>query len=184
MTQILENKAEISQAFKKYLESLDKTNERRILWNKDTKRQIVETLELIVSSFKYDWLVQRLEYIENYQTINVCLNNKGSGMIQNIKDSDTGYSVGHKYIKHGGYLAFCQSYNGNINVIIGFPYIDEWVLPMDTKVIATIEPSQVTEELITEYVITFLQTMTEWEGHDRPSDGYGQERKVVGYKMP
>jgi hypothetical protein len=173
MMRILEKHNSIKDAFDKYTDTLKKVNERRELWTNETKTNIINTLTLVKDTFKFDWQVQRLEGTKNYQTINICFNKKNSGIVDVKIDEVTGKEKGFKaYTKSGGYLAFCQSYNGKINVIIGFPYIDEWVSQMDAKVIDTIEPELVTEELISKHVVNFLETMTDWEGKDRESIGF------------
>jgi hypothetical protein len=173
MTRVLQNHDKVKTAFDKYVDTLKTVQERRQLWKTETKDKIIEILTLIQNSFKFDWHIQRLEQIENYQTININCNNQSSGMVETIIDNETGKPKKFKaYVKYGGYLAYCQSYNGKINVIIGFPYIEEWVTQKDAEVIATIEPNQMTEEMISQHVIKFLQTMTEWEGMDRPPIGF------------
>ncbi len=167
------NQEKLQEAFDKYLSTLTKTSERRKLWTSETKNIIIETLTAIQKTFKMGWRIQKLEQTENYQTINIHIDNHSSGIIQT---NNNGTSI-KSFTKYGGYLAYCQSYNGKINVIIGFPYIEEWVSQMDIKVIATIEPNEVTEELITNNIIHFLKTMEEWEGKDR------EPREPVGYKL-
>jgi hypothetical protein len=173
MTGELQNQEKVKVAFDKYVESLTKTNERRELWNTRIKEKIFEVLSLIENTFKFQWNVQKIETIENYQTINICCNDTSSGIIETIYESNTENPIKKKsFVKHGGYLAYCQSYNGKINVVIGFPYIEKWVDQMDSKVIATLEPGQITEASIIEHVTTFLQTMSEWEGRDRFPIGF------------
>lgn len=173
MIRVLQNHSNIENAFEKYIGTLKKTNERRELWTNETKAKIVETLTLINNTFNFDWHVQKIEGILNYQTINICFNNKTSGILDAETEPTTGkQKVAKAYIKYGGYLAYCQSYNGKINVIIGFPHIEEWVSKMDIKVIDTIDPSEVTEELISTHMVKFLDTMTEWEGIERTPIGF------------
>jgi hypothetical protein len=173
MTGELQNQEKVKIAFDKYVDSLTKTTERRELWKTETKEKIYEILILVENSFKFQWHVQRIEVIENYQTINISFNSMGSGLIETTYDEKTNKPIKRKsFIKHGGYLAYCQSFNGKINVVIGFPYIEEWVDQMDLKVIATLEPSQITETIITEHLICFLQSMSEWEGKDRNPVGF------------
>ncbi len=172
-TRILNKNDKVKIAFNRYIDTLKKTEERRELWKTETKNKLIDTLTLIQKSFKFDWRVQKLESDENYQTINIHCDSKNSGIVENKIDSSTGKVTGKKaYIKHGAYLAYCQSHNGRINVIIGFPYIDELVSKMDIKVIATIEPNQVSEDLISDHVIKFLNTISEWEGMDTPQIGF------------
>ena len=174
--EVLENYNMLKEAFDRYLNSLNKTNERRQLWTSEVKEKIFNILTTIHNSFKFDWHVQRLESVSNYQTINISCNSQNSGLVETFYDNNTGNPTNRKvYTKHGGFLSYCQSYNGKLNVIIGFPYIDEWVTEMDAKVIATIEPSTITQEIISEHVIKFLQIMSEWEGMDRPPIGFARQ---------
>lgn len=173
MNRELKNQEKVRIVFDKYVDSLTKTTERRELWKTETKEKIFEVLSLVEKTFKFQWHVQRIEVIDNYQTINICCNDRASGLIETIYEENTNNLIKRKsFIKHGGYLAYCQSYNGKINVVIGFPYIDEWVEQMNSKVIATLEPSQITETLITDQVIYFLQSLSEWEGKDRTPVGF------------
>jgi hypothetical protein len=169
----LEKHDSISSAVDKYKDSIKKVNERREIWTKETKSKIFETLTKVKDAFEQDWQVQRLEHTQNCQTINICFNSIHSGIVDINTDVVTSKEKATKaYIKHGGYLAFCQTYNGKIKVIVGFPYIDEWIAPMDPKVIDTIEPEKLTEELISKYVVIFIENMTDWEGKDRESIGF------------
>lgn len=172
----LKNHEKIKDAFEKYTKRLDKTSERRELWKNKTKEKIICTLELIQSHFKFDWHVQKLEDIENYQTINISCNSKSSGMIETERDFETGKVTKVKsYIKYGGYLAFGQSYNGMINVFIKYPYIEEWVKEMNVEVLDTIEPSKLSEEVISQFAIQFLNKLSTWEGTDRTPLGFKME---------
>lgn len=186
METISEMQNKVKQTFDKYLEALNKTKERRQLWINETKERIIKTLTLIEQTYKFDWHVQRLENVQNYQTINICCNTQNSGIIETTFDINSNKPLKTKaYKKYGGYLAYCQSYNGKINVIMGLPHVEEWVGEMNTRVITTIEPSNVTEEIILQHVIEFLQILTKWEGmEDMEDDGRARiERLPVGYKL-
>lgn len=172
MAGIIANQEKLQEAFDKYVSTLTKTSERRKLWTGETKNKIIETLTTIQNNFKMGWRVQKIEQAENYQTINIHIDQQNSGIVETKVDYEKNRTSRKAFTKYGGYLAFCQSYNGKINVIIGFPYIEEWVSQMEAKVIATIEPSEMTEEVITNHVIKFLETMEDWEGKDRAAIGF------------
>ena len=168
MERILNKQKKLKEAFEKYTESINKTNERRQLWKSETKGKIYDVLKLIEKNFKFDWHVQRLEDIENYETINISCNSKSSGLKETVRELGTENIKSSKvFVKYGGYLAFSQSYNGKINVFMKFPYIEEWVQEMNVEVFDTIEPVQITEELISDFVIKFLDKLSKWEGVDR-----------------
>ena len=50
--------------------------------------------------------------------------------------------------------------------MISFPTIENVVAREDPQQIGIFCPSDLTEEIITSHVITFLKKMTEWEGLD------------------
>ncbi|MFH7010852.1 hypothetical protein ACHRV5_03215 [Flavobacterium sp. FlaQc-52] len=172
----MKNQEKLKQAFEKYSDSLIQIQERRLLWKNETKEKIYEALKTIENEFKPHFHIQKIEHIENYQTINISFNSQNSGMIETVKDFQTGKITSFKpYLKHSGYLAFSQSYNGKINIFMKFPYIEEWILEMNVEVFDTIEPKLVTEELISEFVIKFLNKQSQWEGADRTPVGFKME---------
>jgi len=173
MRRVLNKHGEIKSAFDSYMGTLKQTEARRDLWKSETKDKLLDTLSLIEKDFEFDWHVQKIDLMDNYQTVNISCNNKNSGIVEREIDLDTGKIKRSKaHVKRGGYLAYCQSYNGKINVIVGFPSIDELVDEKEVKVIANIEPKQLTEELISEQVIEFLKLLSDWEGMDRAPIGF------------
>jgi len=172
----MEKKLKIDQEFKaaftNYTDCISKVESRRQLWEKETKEIIFESLTQITNDYPFHWHVQRLEHLSNYQTINICINNLNSGITEKEFD-DKGKLVHAKsYIKHGGYLAYCQSYNGKVNVLIVYPYIEEWVTQNEVNVIATLEPKEINKEKILKHLVQFLNEMSAWEGTERLPIGY------------
>ena|ERR1700722_15667131 len=177
MNKVLQNQEKVKNAFEKYTESLKKVEERRNLWNSETKIKIIETLTLVEQTFKFGWHVHKIENMDNYQTVNIQCSNVHSGIIENDIDFASGKITKRKvYRKEGGYLSYCQSYIGKIHVIIGIPFIEELVTPKNShEVIATIERQDLTEDIITSHVITFLEKLQEFESIDITQ---------IGYKLP
>ena len=175
MTEI-KNQEEINKAFDKYKNALDRIDERRLLWNSEIKSIIIKSLTNIQQTHKLNWEVQRIENLKNYQTINISFYTTNSGIVE-IKDKDSDEKGLKKFVKHGGYLAYSQLYHGKISVFIGYPHIDEWVEQMENEFINLYEPNEINEDLIESHVITFLDTMAEWEGTFKVQI----ERRKVGY---
>lgn len=172
MTRILKNQEKIKAAFDKYTEALNKTNSRRVLWTAETKIFLLETLTLIKETFPFDWAVQQIESIENFQAINLCCHAQPSGYIETLFDSTDKAIDKRSYVKYGGYLSYAQSYNGKINIFMEYPYIEEWVEQLEPQLFETLKPSEITEEKITQHVIKFLEMISQWEGTDRPHIGF------------
>lgn len=172
----MEKKLKIAQDFKtaftNYTDCLSKVEARRQLWETETKEIIYNSLTQITKDYKFQWHVQRLEHLTNYQTINISFNNLNSGISEKEYDKAGKLVHAKSYIKHGGYMAYCQSFNGKVNVLIVYPYIEEWVTQKEAKVIATIEPKEISNEKILQHLVQFLNEMSAWEGTDRPPIGY------------
>ena len=63
----------------------------------------------------------------------------------------------------GRFLNFSQLYNGDIVVIIGFPYVVELMEEINPLEIGKFHPSLITEEFIYDKVGIFLNKMIQWE---------------------
>jgi hypothetical protein len=173
MEHILNKHIEIEKAFNNYNSALEKTIKRRELWNSDAKPKLIATLEKIVKEFGFSWAVQRLESTQNLETINIKIHSQNSGIIELTNDENTGKITKRKaYIKHGGYLAFCQMFNGKVNVIVSHPSIESWVDKRPTSFLGTHGPNEITEDLIANYVIKFLDLMTEFESLESQKIGF------------
>ena len=74
--------------------------------------------------------------------------------------------VKHPFIKEGGYLFYTQIYSGKISVLMSLPIIENVVEREEPQQINILCPRDLKEETIVSHVVTFLKTMTEWEGLD------------------
>jgi len=162
----LKKQKEISAAFQTYRKAIDLTQTRRLLWESKKKDTIVEVLTMVTRSFQDDWFVQVLDDWKSFQTVNLSFGGQHSGI------STSSMTAFDTKIRKGGYLAYAQSYNGLIHVFVGYPVIEEITGQTEAKLIATLEPQDITEELIATHVIQFLDMLGEWEGLDKPLIGY------------
>lgn len=160
-TRILTFGHNIEKAVLRHQESLKKIEERRNLWVKDKKKELIDVLTLVSTTFSADWQCQNFKAAENLETVNITFNDHPVGIFEKS-------AAGVKsYPQSGGYLAFAQSFNGKIHVVVGYPNIEGITEQKAPDHLDTIEPTQITESKITEYVIAFLDKMSEWEGNER-----------------
>ena len=166
----------IKHAFEDYKAILGQIDARRSFWTQEIHKRIKDTLTEIKDSLKMDCTLQDLQLYKNYSAINLHFNFKPSG----IEPLHRGEKF-EGYTKEGGYLAFSQSYNGIIFVIIGFPKIKGIIFneKEPIKRLDYVEPASLTVEKIHEYVILFLKTLSEYEAQENKDI----ERTPMGYKV-
>jgi hypothetical protein len=163
-----ENGHLVLKAFDKYYESLINIGSRREVWGNEIENLLITTLKSVKAEIKIGLQIQNVKQVNNYSSIIFCLNNTPSGLFKPL-----GASSVENYIKIGGALVFAQSYNGKINIIVRFPYIENFLSEMDVKVIKTISPELITENLIKEMVAEFFDYMTLWEDENLHSARIG-----------
>lgn len=100
-----------------YQTALDDIQKRRHIWNETVKDLIFNTLTSVKNIKDLDWSVQKVELVNNLQTVNLIFKKSYSGITQ-VSDNGS-----EDYLKYGAGLFFSQSYNGNIFVFIEFPYM-------------------------------------------------------------
>ena len=103
------------------------------------------------------WNVQILDWTKNSEGVNITFGPERSGIIEKTE------STFKSYIKEGGTIAFSQAYNGDIFVIIIFPFIDKLVSQTDNKLLGKFNPEIISEDFIIKHVSTFLDEMIKWE---------------------
>ena len=129
----------------------------RDLWQNEKKELIIKTLTSIKKAIDLEWQIQVLDMAKNSETINIAFNPARSGISEN-----NGSSM-RSFVKEGGALLFCQAYNGEIFVLIMYPYINEIVSRKENTFLGKFKPDQITEEFICAKVEKFLDEMIKWE---------------------
>lgn len=153
-----ENGHLVLQAFDKYYESLTAVNRRRQMWRETIESELFNTLTSVKKGMaQLDAQVKTNKEIANYGSVIFSMNKTPSGIFQQNERSVSNHT------KIGGELAFSQSYSGKIDVIIYFPYVEGFTNKTPPKVIETISPELITENLTMEMVAQFFNYMAKWE---------------------
>lgn len=129
----------------------------RETWAEKTKPLLIDILGRIAKEFPIGWHVQKLDWDKNLEGVNITFGPTNSGI-----KTKTETSV-KAHIKHGGTIVFSQAYNGEIFVIILYPYVDEFVGKIENKVLGKFPPSAIDENFIVSRVAEFLDEMKKWE---------------------
>ena len=148
---------ELSAKIEEYKSAQDKIKLNRELWINKIKPLLIETLYKIKDSFDLGWQVQILNDVKNSEGVNITFEFSRSGFVR------TTTKTIRSYLKKGGTIVFSQAYNGEIFVIILYPYVEEFVSESKNKLLGKFDPQIIDEGFIIEKVATFLDEMIKWE---------------------
>jgi hypothetical protein len=160
-------------AIQDYEQTIKQIEIRRNQWDKKVRSKIIDFLFNTKGFFQTQWMVDLENTYSNYETVLLKPSNINSGIVENRK-TKTGEVIGKKMLeKSEGFLAFAQSYNGKIQVLIGYPSIELINENKEIEFVQAIDPEEINEEFMLEILIVFLEKMKNWEN---------LEEKKIGFK--
>lgn len=130
---------------------------KKTCWQTQTKNLLISTLNKIVEKYSIGWSVQELNWINTNEAVNITFDSFPADLIES-----TNKIPSYQFIK-GGSLVFSQSYNGDVNVFILFPLVENVIDNSNETEIETYAPETISEKLIIEKVDEFLKEMINWE---------------------
>lgn len=140
-----------------YKNSIKTVVEKKLCWQNQTKNLLITTLNAIVKQYNIGWRVQELNWINTNEAINITLESFPPDLLENTNKVES-----FQFIK-GGSLVFSQSYNGDVNVFILYPILDNVIDNSNETAVETYAPEAINEKLIIEKVDDFLKEMISWE---------------------
>lgn len=138
-----------------YKESIKTVVEKKKLWETETKKLIVDTLNQVVEKYAIGWIVQELNWINNNEAVNITFNSFPAELMD-----CTNQIPSYQFIQ-GGTLVFTESYSGDVYIFIMFPFVEQ--LDNTSLELGFYTPQEITERLIIEKVDEFLKEMIKWE---------------------
>ncbi len=132
-------------------------NKKRDFWQSDTKPLLVKVLNRVKDEIGLDLIVQTIDARINHESVHIQFKSKPSGISEK---NGKGLKA---YIKWGGGLTFNQMYNGEVHILVTYPFIDELVPPSKRMLLVRIGPDKISEEYIHARVNNFLDEMLNWE---------------------
>ena len=152
-----------------FLQAQINIKNKREIWTAQTKPLLIQTLGVIKENYHLDWHIQILDDIQNSEGVNLTFGHSPSGFKEITK------TTMRSFVKRGGTIVFSQAYNGDIFVVIMYPYIEDFVTEAENKLIGRFDPSAINEGFIVENVSKFIDEMIKWE----KSTSYNR----VGFKI-
>jgi len=148
----------LEERITEYKNSIKTVVDKRISWENSTKNLIISTLKKAETSYPIGWKVQELKWIHTNEAVNITFKSFPAELID-----DTNKIPTYQFLQ-GGALVFSQLHNGDIEIFVTFPILENWMLPENEIVeLGIYTPLNISEKLIVEKIDEFLKEMIKWE---------------------
>lgn len=145
----------------RYQSVLANTKAYRDRWEKQLKALIVSELENMLKITGLQGTIETSDKIRNLEYVILSLGSEESGIAEIVSDK-----VDKPLIKQNGSLVYQQLFNGKIQVIIGYPFIEGFGEPRPAKVISIYRPEEIKSPFIVRHMEEFIKELTQWEDYD------------------
>ena len=145
----------------RYQSILGNTKSYRERWNTFLKNHIVNELENMMKVTGLEGKIEVVDKVRHLEFIVFSLGSEESGISEIINDK-----TDKPLIKHNGSLVYQQLFNGKIQVMIGYPYIEGFGEPRTPKVIAIYRPEEIKPPFLIRHMEDFIKEITQWEDYD------------------
>ena len=141
-----------------YENSIKTVVQKRILWDMEIKILIVKILKIAEETYKIGWRVQELNWIYTNEAVNITFDSFPRDLIRQTNKIPT-----YQFLK-GGSLVFSQMYNGDVEILVLFPALENSdSFDNDIVELGIYDPNEINEKLIVEKIDEFLKEMIKWE---------------------
>lgn len=147
----------LEEHVKDYKVSIKTVVDKKTIWQTKTKSLIIATLDAVCKQYDIGWKVQELNWIGTNEAVNIRFDSFPKELID-----CTNQIPAYQFIQ-GGALIFSQSYSGDVQTFILFPYVEQIPLENSSIELEVFNPEMITEKLIIEKVDEFLKEMIKWE---------------------
>lgn len=158
----------------RYQGVLANTKSYRERWGASLKAQIISDLENMLKVTGLQGTIEASNKIKHLEYIILSLGTEESGIAEIVNDKLT-----KPLIKTNGTLVYQQLYNGKIQVMIGYPFIEGFGDPRPPKLISIYRPEEIKTPFILRHMEEFIKEITQWEDFD--DDDHGASK--IGYQI-
>jgi hypothetical protein len=159
----------------RYQSMLANTKSYRERWDTNLRNQITSELENMLKVSNLEGKVEVQDKVRHLEFIVLNLGSEESGISEIINDK-----TDKPLIKHNGSLVYQQLFNGKVQVMIAYPYIEGFGEPRQPKVIGIYRPEEIKVPFLIRHMEDFIREITQWEDFD--DDDTPASR--IGYQMP
>ncbi|HZV71679.1 MAG TPA: hypothetical protein VFG10_19140 [Saprospiraceae bacterium] len=158
----------------RYQTTLANTKAYRERWDAHLRSQITTELENMLKVSKLEGKIEVQDKVRHLEFIVLSLGSEESGISEIINDK-----TDKPLIKNNGSLVYQQLFNGKVQVMIGYPYIEGFGEPHPPKIIGIYRPEEIKAPFLIRHMEDFIKEITIWEDFD--DDDTPAAR--IGYQM-
>jgi len=158
----------------RYQSVLANTKSYRERWDTTLKSQIISDLESMLKLTGLQGTIEATDKVKHLEYIILSLGTEESGIAEIINDK-----INKPLIKTNGSLIYQQLYNGKIQVMIGYPFIEGFGEPRPPKLISIYRPEEIKTPFILRHMEEFIKEITQWEDFD--DDDHAAAK--IGYQV-
>lgn len=158
----------------RYQNILANTKAYRERWDSQLRAQITAELENMLKVAKLDGKIELQDKVRHLEFIVLSLGSEESGISEIINDK-----TDKPLIKNNGSLIYQQLFNGKIQVMIGYPYIEGFGEPHPPKIIGIYRPEEIKSPFLIRHMEDFIKEITQWEDFDDDDTPLAR----IGYQM-
>ena len=156
----------------RYQSILANTKSYRDKWNDHLRQLITTELENMLKASNLEGKIELQDKVRHLEFIVLSLGSEESGITEIINEK-----TDKPLIKHNGSLVYQQLFNGKVQVMIGFPYIEGFGEPRQPKVIGIYRPEEIKPPFLVRHMEDFIKEITMWEDFDDDEIPH-----VIGYQ--
>lgn len=151
----------LKSKIRSYNDIRNNTIEYRKAWQENLKSFIIERLTYIMTETGLKGEIENKEDVTNLEAIMLSLGKEISGIGEIISEDAT-----RPLIKHNGSLVYQQLFNGKVQVMLVYPYIEGYGEPTQPKVVGIYRPQELKEPFIIRHMEEFIREVVAWEDYD------------------
>ena len=159
----------------RYHTVLENTLLYREKWKTQLKALIISELENMLKATGLNATIESSDKIRHLEYIVLSLGSEESGISEIINEK-----TDKPLIKNLGSLIYQQLYNGKIQVMIVYPFIEGFGEPRPPKVIAIYRPEEIKLPFLIRHMEDFVKEITAWEDYDDDD----QMATKIGFNHP
>ena len=158
----------------RYQSILGNTKSYRERWQNQLRSEITTELENMLKVSKLDGKVELQDKVRHLEFIVFSLGSEESGISEIINDK-----TDKPLIKNNGSLVYQQLFNGKVQVMIAYPFIEGFGEPRQPKVIGIYRPEEIKTPFLIRHMEEFIKEITLWEDYDDDDTPLNR----IGYQM-
>lgn len=145
----------------RYQSVLANTKTYRERWTSYLKGMITSELDNMLKVSGLQGTIEASDKVKHLEYIILSLGSEESGIAEVINDK-----LDKPLIKTNGSLVYQQLYNGKVQVMIAYPFIEGFGEPRPPKVISIYRPEEVKPPFLLRHMEEFIKEITQWEDFD------------------